>query len=102
MKKLIILAAATFALGASASAFAADADCGALPTAPVLPDAATAKAADVNATGKEIEAYANNMDKWQGCMGKFLDTEIKKSNDVIDGYTKLVAAVKERQAAPKK
>ena len=100
MKKLIILAAATFALGASASAFAAD--CGAVPTAPALPDAATAKPAEVNAAGKEIEAYANNMDKWQGCMGTMLDSEIKKSNEVIDNYTKLVAAVKERQAAPKK
>ena len=102
MKKFIILAAATFALGASASAFAADAGCGAVPTAPTLPDAATAKPAEVNAAGKEIEAYANNMDKWQGCMGTHLDAEIKKSNEVIDNYTKLVAAVKERQAAPKK
>jgi len=102
MKKVMILTAAAFALGASASAFAADAGCGMQPTAPALPDAATAKPAEVNAVGKEIETYANNFDKWQGCMGKFLDTEIKKSNEVIDGYTKLVAAVKERQAAPKK
>ena len=101
MKKTIILAAAAFTLSANVSAFAADGGCPALPAAPMLPDAATAKPADVNATGKLIEAYANDMDKWQGCMGKFLDTEIKKSNQVIDGYTALVAAVKERNA-PKK
>ncbi len=95
MKKLIILAAA-LSLGASASAFAADSTCGSVPAAPALPDAATAKPAEVNAAGKEIEAYATNMDKWQGCLGTYLDSEIKKSNEVIDNYTKLVAAVKER------
>ncbi len=94
MKKFIILAATTAALGFSAQAFAAD--CGVTPVAPALPDAATAKPAEVNATGKLIETYANDMDKWQGCMGKMIDTEIKKSNDVIDNYTKLVATVKER------
>ena len=93
--------AATFALGASASSFAADPGCGAVPTAPTVPDAATAKPADVNAVGKSIETYANEMDKWQSCMGKYIDTEIKKSNDTIDGYTKLVADVKAR-TAPKK
>ena len=98
MKKLIILATAAFALSASASAFAADSSCGVVPAAPVLPDATTAKPADVNAVGKEIETYANNMDKWQGCLGTYLDSEIKKSNEVIDNYTKLVADVKARTA----
>jgi len=101
MKKTIILAVTAITLSVGASAFAADPGCGTLPTAPTLPDAATAKPADVNAVGKLIETYANDMDKWQGCMGKFLDTEIKKSNEVIDGYTQLVAAVKANTPAKK-
>ena len=96
MKKGIILAATAVALGLGSSAWAADGSCGAAPAAPTLPDAATAKVAEINATSKLVEAYANDMDKWQTCMSNMVKSEVNKSNTIIDDYTKLVSAVKER------
>ena len=94
MKKVIFVAAA-MTLGLGTSAWAAE-SCGAAPTAPALPDAATAKPAEVNATSKLIESYATDMGKWQSCMSGMVKSEVQKSNTIIDDYTKLVAAVKER------
>jgi hypothetical protein len=97
MKKVLILAATTIALGLSASAWAAD-TCGATPVAPTIPDAATAKNEEVNKVSKLIEVYATDIDKWQTCMNKMVNSEVEKSNAIIDNYTKLVAAVKERNS----
>jgi hypothetical protein len=87
-----VVVAAVAAIGFSGAAWAAD--CGAQPVPPPIPNGSSSNAGDMNKTGKLVEAYATDFDKWQQCISNQLDKSVKEYDSTVKAWQAEVAAFK--------